>query len=148
VANFPPDVYQAALRLLARREHSCFELRRKLQARDCTAESIEPVLQKLVEQNLLSDARFTEVYIRSRIAKGYGPVRIAAELTQRGIDEELIAEYLDPRAEDWLQQAHAVRQKRFGKKVSKDFAERAREMHFLQYRGFTIEQINKVFKEL
>lgn len=141
------EIHQSALRLLARREHSRFELRRKLQERDYSEELITATLQKLVEQGLLSDARFTECYIRSRVAKGYGPVRIAMELQQRGVSEELLEEFLDLKDDSWLEHAVKVRQKRFGKKMAEDFAEQAREMRFLQYRGFTIEQIRQIYKE-
>lgn len=129
-----------------RREHSYVELQHKLQMRACTEDLIVSVLQELIDQNLLSDARFTENYIQSRVAKGYGPVRIAGELAQRGINEEMCATYLNPHDENWLACAIKVRRKRFGATLAEDFVTRAREMRFLQYRGFTTEQIKQVYQ--
>lgn len=142
------DVRQAALRLLVRREHSCVELRRKLLQRSYAPELVEQVLQQLLAQDLLSELRFTESYVRARANKGYGPLRIIEELRQRGVDEELIVTQIDSLTEQWLHNISKVRQKRFGTHIPKDFTERAREMRFLQYRGFTTEQIKQVFNEL
>ncbi len=138
---------QTALRLLARREHSRFELRKKLIEREIALDIIEPLLTQLVTQGVLSDQRFVENYIRARVNKGYGPVRIAAELNQRGITADLIDELLDPHAELWLEKINSVKHKRFGKIIPKDFNERAKQMRFLQYRGFTIEQIQQIFRD-
>lgn len=146
VAPTPSETYQTALRILARRDHSCAELRRKLIEKGHAREEVDSLLQKLVDQRLLNDARFAEGFVRSRIAKGYGPIRIAAELAQRGVAEELIEQQIE--GFDWLEYAHDVRQKRFGKKTVKDFAEQAKEMRFLQYRGFTVEQIRKIYKQI
>jgi regulatory protein len=145
VVTSPSEIYQIALRILARRDYACKELQHKLQERGYNKEDIAPVLQKLLEQKFLNDARFAEMFVRSRINKGYGPVRIVAELAQRGVTKELIEQQIDNI--DWLEHAHDVQQKRFGKKPAKDFAERAKEMRFLQYRGFTVEQIRKIYKE-
>jgi regulatory protein len=147
VAPTSSEPYQIALRILARRDHACAELQRKLAEKGYNKENIEVVLQKLLEQNLLNDARFAESFVRSRIAKGYGPIRIAAELTQRGVNEELIAQHVNTFADVWLERAHDLQQKRFGKRPAKDFAERAKEMRFLQYRGFTVEQIRKIYRD-
>ncbi len=143
----PNQVRQKAIQLLARREHSRFELQQKLQQRDYPIELIQQQLTQLVEQGLLSDERFVEHYIRARSNKGYGPIRIAAELQQRGITRELIEHFIEPIEDQWLPLAEKVRQKRFGKNVPTDFPEQAKQMRFLQYRGFTNTQISKVIDQ-
>lgn len=135
-----------ALEVLARREHSVWELRRKLNVRGYPSSLIETVLEDLRGENLQSDQRFTESYIRSRAARGFGPYRIAAELKERGIDDTLIADCLKQGIDDWGYRAAEVRRKRFGKVLPDSPRERARQLRFLQYRGFTHEQANGVLK--
>ena len=78
-----------ALAALARREHSCLELRRKLSAKGFRKAVIEGELQRLTDERLQDDGRYAEAYIRYRAGSGYGPVKIRVELKQRGIDEGL-----------------------------------------------------------
>ena len=94
-----------------------------------------------------SDARYTEAYVRNRMAKGYGPVRISRELHERGIREELVAQVLAAMETDWEELVQAVRQKKFGRQVPADFKEQARQSRFLQYRGFTYQQIGNALKD-
>ena len=83
-----------AMDLLARREHSFFELKLKLLKKDFKEEQVVSELHQLIDDNLLSDARFTEAFISSRKEQGKGPLRIESELQERGIDEALIASHL------------------------------------------------------
>jgi regulatory protein len=132
---------RAALELLARREHSRRELTRKLSARGFPDEVIAPVLDELERSGALADARFTDTFVRSRVAKGQGPQRIRSELAQRGIGHAEADEVLRGAEVDWLETIRAVRRKRFGPELPRDYAERARQARFLQYRGFLSEQI-------
>lgn len=132
---------------LARREHSQQELQRKLLNKGFESSAIMPVLRVLAEQGLLSDERFTEAFINSRLQRGSGPVKIAMELQQRGVSDELVDCYLDERDTQWMQSAIEVRTKRFGPAIPHDFKERARQMRFLQYRGFTLTQIQRAVGE-
>ena len=134
----------AAMDLLARREHSLKELQTKLRARDYPEEEIEAALAALVREGLADDGRFVEAFIASRIRKGHGPIRIRAELTERGIDAETIGRCL-PDAHDWRALAREVRARRFGPASPADFGERARQARFLEYRGFTGEQVRGSF---
>lgn len=124
-----------------RREHSRRELRGKLVAAGHEAEAVDRLLAQLEQERLLSDDRFAEAYIRYRSERGYGPMRIKAELRERGIDDSLGNEQLRAAEVDWFELAEHVRHKRFGSGSPRDFKERARQMRFLQYRGFTSEQI-------
>jgi regulatory protein len=132
---------RTALELLARREHSRRELTRKLAARGFPTDVIEPVLEELERAGSLADARFTDTFVRSRVQKGQGPQRIRAELAERGIAKAAADEVLRGADVDWLATIRAVRRKRFGADLPRDYAERARQARFLQYRGFSSEQI-------
>ena len=132
--------------MLARREHSGAELRVKLAAKGFPADIINDALSDLYRSGWLSDERFVEAFLRVRSERGYGPVRIRAELKERGIDDELIAMHLDPRDSSWLRRLQGVRVKRFGAERPAEFADKARQMRFLQARGFTAEQIRVVME--
>lgn len=132
--------------LLARREHSLAELRTKLAARGFDAEEIDAALDGLSREGLADEARFIEAFVASRIRKGYGPSKIRAELIGRGIAAQAAAEGLAGTG-DWIALARAVREKRFGTALPRDFRERARQMRFLEYRGFTGEQIRSCFDD-
>jgi regulatory protein len=136
-----PACTRVALELLARREHSRRELTRKLGGRGFPDEVIVRALDALESTGALADARFTDTFVRSRVAKGQGPQRIRAELAQRGIAEAAADEVLRDAEVDWLTTIRAVRRKRFGPELPRDYAERARQARFLQYRGFDGEQI-------
>ncbi len=135
------QAYQAAVRLLAMREHSRRELCSKL-GRRFGEEVVEPVLDELESQGLQSDRRFAEQYVHSRRSKGFGPLRIRAELVERGIGEELIASTLDRDDDCWRQLMLEVAQRKFGATPAEDRREQARRGRFLSGRGFPGHLVN------
>ena len=86
----PTDVRLAAMDLLARREHSVIELKRKLQRRFGDECAIDDQVARLAEEGLQSDARFAESFLCQRSGSGYGPARLKAELRERGLSDEQI----------------------------------------------------------
>jgi regulatory protein len=135
------QVKQQALNFLARREHASLELRRKLLSKGFDVQLIDQVLTQLQESKILSDERFLESFVRSRINKGQGPLRIQQELQQRGLAGEPIVEKLDMLSVEWVERAQQVRQKRFGQSLPHNTRDKVKQMRFLQYRGFTNTQI-------
>lgn len=133
----------AALRLLARREHSRFELTLKLRQRKLESPVIESVLDEFESEGWLSDERFAEVYTRSRVDQGYGPLRIRAELQQKGI--RFIPESLaDIPESQWLEMALAMRARKYGlSDLSEDWPARAKQARFLSQRGFSADQVEQ-----
>lgn len=95
----------------------------------------------------MSHERFIESYIHARCNKGFGPLRIQAELTQRGIPQELIDPHLKITDNAWIIKIREVWQKRFKNQPPKDAKTRAQQMRFLYGRGFTVEQIESVFTD-
>ena len=132
------------MELLARREHSLAELRAKLAARGFAADEVEDALGRLAREGLADEARFCEAFIAARIRKGQGPIRIRAELGERGIDGATIEAALAG-THDWPALAREVRARRFGAGPPQDYRDRARQSRFLEYRGFTSEQVRASF---
>ena len=128
-------VRNAAVRLLARREHSRRELERKLGQRGHAHELIDDVVDGLVAAGLQSDERFTESFVRSAIARGQGPLKIRARLTERGIDDAMVSAALD-RDGDWWKLASSAVAKRFGPTPPADRSAWAKRARFLAGRGF------------
>ncbi|MBD3669470.1 MAG: regulatory protein RecX [Gammaproteobacteria bacterium] len=137
------SVLKKAYKLLGSREHSRLQLKRKL-SRGFDEDLVELVLDELAGEGLQSDERYAESFVRSRIDRGHGPIRIANELREHGVDELLIDTYLDFSRPDWVERAREVRDKRFGEGIEADYEQRAKQARFLQYRGFTSEQIRRV----
>lgn len=139
------NIYNKALYILARREHSQFELKQKLQKHFPQNSQIASILKQLIAEGLQNDKRFTECYTRFRSGRGFGPLKIANELYTRGIALELIEQVFSEEQWDWLQLATEVRNKKFGFKIPKPFIEQAKQMRFLQYRGFSVDCIKTIF---
>ena len=140
-------VRKKAMDLLMRREHAVVELQKKLNARDYDRDIVSEVVEQLMNEGLVSDERFTEAFVRYRSNNGRGPQRIQSELRERGVNEKIQATYLDVGDSQWFERAAQVRNKRFGEELPEDFKERARQARFLQYRGFTSDQIREVLDD-
>jgi regulatory protein len=104
------------------------------------------VTSALIAQGVLSDERFAETLVRSRRRRGYGPVRIRKELSDKGLAAEAVDRSVDIRNGDWIDEIERVRRKKFGDQPPRRFEERAKQARFLQYRGFTYEQIQLVLR--
>ncbi|WP_299733297.1 regulatory protein RecX [uncultured Endozoicomonas sp.] len=134
------DVRRAAMDLLARREHGFKELARKLSSR-FPSELVTEALTRLREERLQSDDRFVESFVYSRTQRGYGPVRIKSELFQKGVDRDLVSQYLFEQDEHWNELAKEIKEKKFGESKPENVKERARQTRFLAQRGFSMGQI-------
>jgi regulatory protein len=137
-----------AIALLARREHSRRELFYKLQQRGYAVSEIEPLLTDLVQQNLLSESRFIESYVRYRCNKGFGPLKIKLELENRGITLAQLAKIELWQHTDWLALARQVLAKKFGHHGADTVTTQQKQARYLQQRGFDIAQIQQVLNTL
>lgn len=133
---------ERALRLLANREHARAEMRRKLASGGGTETEIDALLDALAAAGLLSDERFAEAYVRSRISRGQGPLRIRSALQQRGVGKEVTQQALAEAEVDWEVLLDEVRIRRFGTAPPADYRERARQGRFLAQRGFPASLIS------
>ena len=133
-----------AVRLLSRREHSAFEIHDKLLKRDFDEAEIAQAISELQQGGWLSDERFAEAYIRMRQLKGFGPIRIAMELNERGVTESIVETYLHTEDESWRQTLEQQYLKKYKNKAIEDYSDKAKRIRFLQYRGFTLDVIYQV----
>lgn len=142
----PVAVRRAAMDLLARREHGRVELTRKLRQRGAADELIDPALDRLAEEGLLSEARYLESFVASRARGGYGPLRIREELAQRGLPRDAIEQALGEAEIDWGEQLRELWQRKFAGQIPQDMRDKAKQMRFLAYRGFAQEQIGRLLR--
>jgi len=141
----PGELRERAVGLLARREHSRAELARKLGQSGFDACDIQPLLDEFEEKKWLSDRRFAESYVADHRARA-GAIKLAFDLRQRGVADNIIEAVLSDNRDSELERAQAVWQKKFGSAPA-DMTERARQMRFLQSRGFGTEVIRRVIHD-
>jgi regulatory protein len=133
-------VRASALDILARRDRPSPELRHKLAEQGFAATVVADVVERLIADKLVDDRRFVENFIGFRAARGQGPGRIRADLRQVGLAGEMVEEGVAAYG-DWALQLERARQKKFGAKLPRDYADRQRQARFLGYRGYTGSQI-------
>ena len=155
---------ERALRILVRREYSRLELRRRLLEHAASEEELDALLDTLEQKKQLSDQRYAESRARV-LGRKYASARIGQELRRQGVgDADMALAMHDARAAD-LQRARTIWQRKFGSRPSFDLndddsnnasnnassdrtnntaAERARQVRFLQSRGFSFDIIRQV----
>jgi regulatory protein len=143
---------QRALSYLAHKARTEEEVRRKLRREDVSDPVVEDVVARLYELNYLDDEAYAHDYARNRFSsKGYGPVRIRRELTERGIDrplaEDAVAAVFDD--ESPLEAARAHAEKRWPRLADEDDPRRRKQKlyRYLKRRGFTNDTIYRVIDE-
>jgi regulatory protein len=150
-----------AMRILAMRDHSEVEFRRKLalsaeraamyaknksqEPETITPEQIDRVVAWCYENRYLDDAHFAERFVASRSRKGYGPQRIRMEMGQKGIDKTLADEVLANSEIDWARQAFEVAERKFGLPLPTDWKEKAKVQRYLMTKGFFSDDIRAIF---
>ena len=137
-------IYNKALDLVSRREHSQYELIQKLSKRfPETMPIIEKVVKKLAVNNILNDERFAEMYLNSRARKGFGPKKIEMELNFKKVDSSFIAiaiaEY-----ESWTENAQNELLKKFKGIKPTDYNSKMKQKQFLFNRGFSTQIIERI----
>jgi regulatory protein len=134
------EVHEIAVRYLTRREYGVEELRQKLIQRGADSETAGKVVADLADSDLVSDQRFTEMYVRTRLHQLYGPVKIRGELRSRGVSDHEINQAMPAEREIWFDIASQWAVKRCHGEL--DYAGRAKIYRGLMNRGFTHEQAN------
>ena len=137
-------IYNKALDLVSRREHSRHELMQKLNKRfPETLPIIEEALDKLVLNNILNDERFAEMYLNSRARKGFGPKKIEMELYSKKVDSMLIGNAIEA-YESWIENAENELQKKFKGIQPVDYKSKMKQKQFLFNRGFSAQIIERI----
>jgi regulatory protein len=140
------DARTFAYRYLGAREHSCQELRDKLQRRGVPRDIAYIAVDELAEEGLVSDQRYAESFARSRIGRYQGPLKIRAELRKRGISDALIDQSLSAHEDDWLQLALHWAGKRLEGTLDREA--KARLYRSGTRRGFSHEQMMRAIESL
>ena len=145
---------------LSRREYGKAELKQKLLDKEQDPDKIDALLDEFEEKGYQSDYRTTLMLIRENIRKGRGRGRIKQEFYRKkiampgNIDElidmanaesEEFSEFIDDSADnlvegiDWLKLAVSARTKKYGDDIPTEQKDKARQLRFLQYRGFNTD---------
>lgn len=135
------------MRLLAQRDHSEMELRRKLTQTGVSTDDIEQAISYCHEHHWLDESHFTQRYVSSRSKKGYGAQRIQQELETKGIAREHICYALAESNIDWNSLALHTAQRRFGRQLPSEWKGKMKVQKFLLYRGFLHDEILAVFND-
>ncbi|WP_420870453.1 regulatory protein RecX [Marichromatium gracile] len=145
-ADLLAEIERAALRLLAMREHSRLELSRKLVSRGFEVAALAPVLDRLEAEGALDESRLVERYVAERVEKGFGPLRIQAELNDKGVADTLIEPQLRHLREAWPEHLAALHARRFGDAPPADRASYAKRARFLTRRGFPTDMVRRLLR--
>lgn len=140
------ELRDGALKLLARREHSRAELKRKLARYGEDEAAIEALLDDFERRGWLSEKRFAQQVVAARAGR-YGSLRVGNELREKGVAEALVDEAVRQARQGDLEAAREVWRRKFGR-LPHDNAERGRQARFLQSRGFSMDVIRQVLKGL
>lgn len=138
----PAKARRYAMDALARREYGAAELVNKMTKAGFEYPVAEDTVAELTAENLQNDERFCEAFVKSYARRGKGPLRVLNDLGDRGVAQRLIDAAMQETEVDWFERACEVREQKFGSDKPADFTEKARQMRFLQYRGFGNEHIS------
>ncbi|WOE40172.1 regulatory protein RecX [Acinetobacter chinensis] len=130
-----------AFAVLTRREYSKADLIEKLAMYAQNRDEVIELVNELARENYQSDLRVAEMMLRSQVRKGKGPNRIKLALRSKSLDRTLIQDDLNEI--DWYEQAYQLKIKKYGVNVEKDQKLKAKQIRFLQYRGFEMDVIMK-----
>jgi len=145
-ASFEKEIRGRCLQLLTRREHSQQELLNKLALKGIERNATQAVIDKLIDEGWQSDERYAESYARYRIKKGFGPIKIAHELKQKGISHFDLEPVVHDISDSWFTLLTQVYHKKYADKGDLSPKEYIKRSRFLLQRGFSHEMINSVLK--
>lgn len=133
---------EAAIQLLSRRDHGQYELSQKLALKGYEESDIEAAINFCLDHNYLDDLRYAKSQIRQHVYKGHGERRIRQELAQKRVAESVIDEAMMEEPQDWFELARMAAEKKFKGRKAKDQKEYAKQVRFMQYRGYSFDQIS------
>ncbi|MDE1220187.1 recombination regulator RecX [Vibrio aestuarianus] len=139
---------ESALQLLSRRDHGEYELYQKLLLKGFEIEKVDEAMTYCREHQYLDDLRYAKSQVRQHVAKGHGERRICQELNQKRVSSEIVEQALEQEPQDWFELAKAAAEKKFREPAAKGSKEYAKQVRFLQYRGFSFEHISYALSEL
>ncbi|SDB88213.1 regulatory protein RecX [Acinetobacter boissieri] len=133
-----------AYRLLGRKEYSKAELTQKLQQYAEDIDEVHVIVEQMIEYNYQNDERYAQQMFRSQLNKGQGPQRIKQKVQQKSVDLQFIEAQLE--STNWLAEAYTLKVRRFGQEIATDPKIKAKQVRFLQYRGYSLDTIFKIIE--
>lgn len=129
------DMRAFAYLLLGRREYSIFELDRRLRQKWPEADNVGELVAALANEDLVSDERYTEAFVRFRVQRFQGPLKITAALRSKGVSDHLISLELGARSQEWPELAVLWLERQHSGPI--DFELKKKFYRRLTSRGFT-----------
>ena len=130
--------------LLARKNYSEFELRGKLKKYAENQSDIDTVIEQMLEYKYIDDSTYALSLFRSEVQKGHGLMRLKQSFQSKGVDIATVQAAVDD--VNWFQAAYDLKVKKFGIAIASDEKQKAKQIRFLQYRGFSLDVVLKVIK--
>jgi len=151
LAEMKTAVKNKAVSYLARREHSVYELKVKLETKGYSGPIVNQALEELIEDDYLNESRYVEMMLRHHFQRGNGPNKIRHLMRQNKVANSMVQKFFQDFDGDWQQSAKQARVKRFGeaplpKGRSEYLKEKSRQISFLLGRGFEQSDIETVFE--
>ena len=141
----PVSLRQQALTALARREYTRIELERKLGRKAENPDELKALLDEFEANGWLSDERFASSGARHKQGR-FSQRYIVEDLKQKGVGGETARAAVDALEQDDYATARALWQQRFGTAPA-DQKQKARQVRFLQSRGFALSVVFRILKE-
>ncbi|CAM2941801.1 recombination regulator RecX [Vibrio rarus] len=132
---------KAALHFLSCHEHGQYELQQKLLNKGFDVSDIDEAIRFCREHHYLDDLRYSKEQVRHNVKKGHGERRIRQELQAKQVLDDIIEQALNEEPQDWFQLAKLSAENSFHHFATQGSAEYAQQVRFLQYQGFSVEQI-------
>lgn len=141
----PRAARKKAMDLLARREYGREELIGRVTGAGFEHDIAIQAVGALADEGLQDDGRFASSFLTAKAGRGAGPLRIRQALREKGLKDAAIDQAFAGNDTDWYAMARAVRHKKFGTAVPEAYADKAKQMRFLNYRGFDYDHIDAAF---
>lgn len=132
---------EVAVQLLSRRDHGEFELKQKLLLKQFEEQDVLQAVEYCKSNGWMDDLRYAKSQVRQHVYRGHGKRRIQQELNLKQVSDFVIEQAFDEEPQDWFELAKELAYKKFKGKKAADQKEYAKQVRFLQYRGFDFDQI-------
>ncbi|MBG6243311.1 MAG: regulatory protein RecX [Candidatus Symbiopectobacterium sp. Dall1.0] len=139
------ELYDYAITLLAKKDYSSGSLRRLLSKLTEKEEDVDRVVRRLSDNHYLNDTQLINNLIDKHIKKLHGPTRIKQEIRQKGFPQELIEQKIESSGIDWYSMAKEARIRKFSETPPTEQKEKAKQIRYLQYKGFSMDMIFEAF---
>lgn len=137
---------ERALYLLDYRDHSYKELYDKLR-RNYSPDICEAVMEKMIEIGVIDDRKYAERYARYLFeVKRAGKYKARAEMLKKGIDKEIVDEFLEEYEEDTQERLKELVEKKYARYLTDEKGVQKVFNALVRY-GYNYSDVREVIKE-